>query len=527
MSLQLIIDALRSRWPYLGILVLVLGIAVGPALGQEGWGWNPQPEIAARSAVLMNAASGEIVFAKEPHLRLPPASTTKVLTALVTLERLDLNARLWVSSQAASAPPSRIGLRAGEATTTQDLLYGLLLKSGNDAAETLAEAGGGSVPGFARLMNARAWQIGARGSHFMNPHGLPDDDHFSTAYDLALIFRQAMNHPMFADIVRTRSAALRIESSQGLYGDWRMVPVVNHNRLLATYEGARGGKTGFTLKARRCFVGEVDRGGVRLIVSILNSPNSGALWQDARTLLDFGFARYGLAPPPPVQSGPLPVLVRHEPVESLDDEESDLMVRPAPVATRVAGILPASRVEVESPELNWQEEPEPVAAESAIPAKRAVAARTQRKVKTIAMAKPVAASRPVAAVKPVKAVRPVVAIKPVKAVRPVAAIKPVKAVRPVVAIKPVKAVRPVAASVAKPGVARPLAKSVGVAKPSKPLVLAMAAVKPMGAPDKAAKPSGKMAVKPSPAAPAKQEKRDTLKVSVRPEPGAKAQRGKR
>ncbi len=334
MSLQLFFDALRSRWPYQGILILVLGIAAGPVLGQEGWRWNPQPEIAARSAVLMNAATGEIVFAKEPHFRLPPASTTKVLTALVTLERLDLNARLWVSPQAASAPPSRIGLRAGEAATTQDLLYGLLLKSGNDAAETLAEAGGGSVPGFAGLMNARAWQIGARDSHFMNPHGLPNEDHYSTAYDLALIFRQAMNHPVFADIVRTRSAALRIESSQDLYNDWRMVPVVNHNRLLASYEGARGGKTGFTLKARRCFVGEVDRGGVRLIVAILNSPNSGALWQDARALLDYGFAHYGLAPPPPVRPEPLPVMVQSEPTLAPDEEEPEIMVRREPVVAR-------------------------------------------------------------------------------------------------------------------------------------------------------------------------------------------------
>jgi D-alanyl-D-alanine carboxypeptidase len=291
---------------------IALWMATGPVLAQEVGSVFSAPAIAARSAILMNPATGEILFAKEPRLRLPPASTTKVLTALVALERLDLNTRVSVSPQAASAPPSRIGLRAGEAALTQDLLYGLMLKSGNDAAETLAEAAGGSVPGFAQLMNARAWQMGARDSHFMNPHGLPNEDHYSTAYDLALIFRQAMNHPLFAEIVRTRSAALRIESGRGLYGDWRMVPVVSHNRLLASYDGARGGKTGFTLKARRCFVGEVDRGGVRLIVAILNSPNSGTLWQDARTLLDYGFARYGLAPPP-VRPEPTPVMVRRAP----------------------------------------------------------------------------------------------------------------------------------------------------------------------------------------------------------------------
>ncbi|HAS51337.1 MAG TPA: hypothetical protein DCS21_06195 [Gammaproteobacteria bacterium] len=302
----------RMEWPGFWLAGLMLWSVTGPTQAQEVGGFAA-PTIAARSAVLMNPATGEILFAKEPQLQLPPASTTKVLTALVVLERLNLHTRVLVSPQAASAPPSRIGLRAGEAAMTQDLLYGLMLKSGNDAAETLAEAAGGSVAGFAELMNQRARQSGARSSHFMNPHGLPDENHYTTAYDLALIFRQAMNHPQFAEIVGTRSADLRIESGQGLYGNWRMVPVVSHNRLLASYEGARGGKTGFTNKARRCFVGEVDRGGVRLIVAILNSPNSGTLWQDARNLLDYGFARYGLAPPPPVKPEPLPMMVRRTP----------------------------------------------------------------------------------------------------------------------------------------------------------------------------------------------------------------------
>ena len=306
-------------WPYPWILGAVLGLMVGPASGQEGWGSFSQPDVAARAAVLMNADTGEILFAKEPHLRLPPASTTKVLTALLTMERLDPNSRVQASPQAASTAPSRIGLRAGETASTQDLLYGLLLKSGNDAAETLAEAAGGSVYGFADLMNAKAWQIGARDSHFMNPHGLPDEEHYSTAYDMALIFRHAMNYAMFSDIVRTRSATLRIDSGQGPYGDSRLVQVVNHNRLLSSYEGTRGGKTGFTLKARRCFVGEVDRGGTRLIVSIMNSPNSGTLWQDARTLLDYGFARSGVGTPPPIMQPdfePRPILVRNTPTTS-------------------------------------------------------------------------------------------------------------------------------------------------------------------------------------------------------------------
>ncbi len=335
MSLPLLLSRLRPRWLSFWLASVALCISTGSVLAQEAGDIFSAPAIAARSAVLMNPVTGEILFAKEPRLRLPPASTTKVLTALVALERLNLYARVFVSPQAASAPPSRIGLRAGEAALTQDLLYGLMLKSGNDAAETLAEAAGGSVAGFAELMNVKAWQIGARDSHFMNPHGLPNEDHYSTAYDLALIFRQAMAHPLFAEIVRTRSAALRIESAQGLYGDWRMVSVVSHNRLLESYEGARGGKTGFTIKARRCFVGEVDRGGVRLIVAILNSPNSGTLWQDARTLLDYGFARYGLAPPPE-RPEPMPVMVWRMP--ETPAAAPVVAVRSAPARSQVAQV---------------------------------------------------------------------------------------------------------------------------------------------------------------------------------------------
>ena len=574
MLLQLFFNMFRNRRPYSGILVLILGIVAGPALGQDQWGLASQPEVAAFSAVLMNPATGEVLFAKEPNLRLPPASTTKVLTALVALEHLDPNARVLVSPQAASAPPSRIGLRAGESALTQDLLYGLMLKSGNDAAETLAEAAGGSVYGFAELMNAKAWQIGARNSHFVNPHGLPNDDHYSTAYDLALIFRQAMNNPMFADIVRTRNAALRIESSQGPYGDWRMVPVVNHNRLLGSYEGTLGGKTGFTLKARRCFVGEVDRDGVRLIVAILNSPTSSALWRDARTLLDYGFAHYGVgSPPPSAPLEPLPVLVQREPVVSPPDEEKndELTVHPAPV-TRVAMVHPAPHLEVKLPAPDVREKAEPVAVESATPAKPVVVARTQRveveppapdvqeKAEPVAVesaipAKPVIVARtqrvevepsipdwqedfePVAEESAIPAKR-VAASRTRRIANTLAAAKPVAAAKPKVMAGPVTMARPVATPVVgKPMVAaRPVAtpvvgKPMVAAKPTKPLLLAMNSVKPMAISDKGAKPimtsPGKAPVKPAPVVSTKLEKREVTKVAVRAEPVAKSQKARR
>jgi D-alanyl-D-alanine carboxypeptidase (penicillin-binding protein 5/6) len=247
--------------------------------------------------VLMNPQDGQILLAKQPHEQLPPASTTKILTALVVLEHLDLNAKIPVSAGAANVAPSRIGLQPGDTVYTQDLLYGLLLKSGNDAAATLAEAAGGSIEGFAQLMNTKARELGAHDSHFNNPHGLPDTQHYSSAYDLALIFRHAMNNPLFAEIVRTHNADLRIETQNGSSSEARTVQVHNTNRLLTAYEGALGGKTGFTRAAKNCFVGEVSRGGVSLIVAVLGSVGRVAVWRDVKMLLDYGFAQYGLAPP--------------------------------------------------------------------------------------------------------------------------------------------------------------------------------------------------------------------------------------
>ncbi len=267
------------RWLFLAALFAVPGFA------QEA------PRVSARSAIVLDATSGEILYAKDPHALLPPASTTKVLTALIALERLAPGDWLPVSPQAAAAAPSRVGLRAGERAPVEDLLHGLLLKSGNDAAEVLAEAVGGSVSGFARLMNARARQLGALNSHFANPHGLPDASHISTAYDLAVIFRYAMLNPAFTRIVQMKKATVRIETGNRA----RAVPIASHNRLLGSYEGMLGGKTGFTNAARRCYVGEAERGGRRVVIAMLGSN---AMWEDSRKLLDFGFARYGLAASP-------------------------------------------------------------------------------------------------------------------------------------------------------------------------------------------------------------------------------------
>lgn len=283
------IPALLRRASGAARLWLLLGCCVAalPALADE-------PRLSAKSAILLDATTGQILYERDPHEPLPPASTTKVLTALIALERLDPAAKLPVSPGAAATAPSRVGLHSGDRVSAEDALYGLLLKSGNDAAEVLAEAVGGSVPGFAQLMNARARQLGAIDSHFANPHGLPDDSHVSSAYDLAVIFRYAMLNPGFAKIVQTPNIWLHVERAAA-GGQAQPVMVATHNRLLGSYEGAAGGKTGFTNKARRCYVGEVERGEHRLIVAVLGST---ALWEDVRNLFDYGFARYGLATPP-------------------------------------------------------------------------------------------------------------------------------------------------------------------------------------------------------------------------------------
>lgn len=284
---------LRTAWPP-GAWLLCAGLALlAPAAVAESL---PLPELTARAAVVLNPVNNQLLYAREPHLRLPPASTTKVLTALVALERLNLNTPVTVGPNVLLVEPTRIGLQPGDVVLAQDLLYGLLLRSGNDAAETLAEAIGGSVAGFANLMNARALGLGARDSHFVNPHGLPAEDHYTTAYDLALIFRQAMNNPMFAEIVRTHNADLRVTGPGSPQNGWRLLSVHNTNRLLESYEGAQGGKTGFTRAARNCFVGEVVRNNIRLIVAVLGSGGRYAVWNDVRLLLDYGFSQYGLAP---------------------------------------------------------------------------------------------------------------------------------------------------------------------------------------------------------------------------------------
>jgi D-alanyl-D-alanine carboxypeptidase len=238
----------------------------------------------------MDAATGKILYQKEAELRLPPASTTKVMTAIMVLESgRKLSESLTVSKEATRVPASKLYLRPGQILTIQDLLYGILLASANDASMVLAEGIGGSVEHFAELMTKRAHELGATNSHFTNPHGLTAPDHYSSARDLAQLFRYAMKNATFREIVQTKISSVSSSSVVRKKTVARRISVRNHNRLLWNFDGAIGGKTGYTNAAQKCFVGAVVRNGVTLIVSILGARD---LWGDSRQLLEFGFDNY-------------------------------------------------------------------------------------------------------------------------------------------------------------------------------------------------------------------------------------------
>jgi D-alanyl-D-alanine carboxypeptidase (penicillin-binding protein 5/6) len=257
--------------------------------------FSPDEDLTARAALLMDASTGKVLYQKDADLRLPPASTTKILTAIITLESgRRLKDLLTVSKADTRVPASKLYLRPGQTISIEDLLYALLLSSANDASLVLAEGIGGSVEHFADLMTKKAHDLGAVNSHFSNPHGLTAPDHYSTARDLAVLFRYAMKNPMFREIVQTRMSSVSSNSVIRKKVVARRISVRNHNRLLWNFDGAIGGKTGYTVAAQKCFVGAVQRNGVTLIVSILGAHDQ---WGDTKRLLEYGFDNYDALKP--------------------------------------------------------------------------------------------------------------------------------------------------------------------------------------------------------------------------------------
>lgn len=243
------------------------------------------PNISARSAILMDVTTGEILFAKDMHSRMEPASTTKVLTAVVALEKGSLLQLIRVSENASQTEGSSIWLEAGEVEPLGDLLHGLLLSSGNDAAVTIAENLAGSEEQFVAWMNEKARQLGAVDSQFANTSGLPDSRHYTSVYDMALITRYALGNPTFSKIVGTRRHVMPWPGRE-----WDRA-LTNHNKLLWRYEGADGVKTGYTRSAGHCLVATATRGGQRLLAVVFKS---GDIYGDSAALFDWGFSRFAL-----------------------------------------------------------------------------------------------------------------------------------------------------------------------------------------------------------------------------------------
>ena len=239
------------------------------------------PAVAARSAILVDASSGAVLWQKRPHRSRPIASTTKIMTATLVLERLRLNRLVRVPHRITRVPLVREGLRARERVPVWKLLDGLLIFSGNDDALALADAVGGTRRHFLALMNEKARELGLRDTHFASASGVIDKGNYSSAWDLAALARYATRDPRFRKIVATRIA--HVPWSPPTYEK----VYVNKNALLGTYRGADGVKTGWTSVAGHCLVASAHRHGVRLIAVFLHSADP---YGDARRLLNFGFA---------------------------------------------------------------------------------------------------------------------------------------------------------------------------------------------------------------------------------------------
>lgn len=241
-------------------------------------------DTSARAAVIMDVKSGRVLYSKNMNERLAMASTTKIMTTLVAVESGRLQETVKVSKRASYTGGSSIYLREGEKHTVNDLLYGIMLRSGNDAAVAVAEHIGGSVEGFADLMNRKALEIGAKDTKFANPHGLDAEGHYTTAYDLALITAYALRNPIFAEIVGSKKKTIEGPPNE----NWDRV-MINKNKMLWQFEGGDGVKTGFTKKAGRCLVSSATRNGMQLVCVVLNC---GPMWNDSSVLLEYGFKNY-------------------------------------------------------------------------------------------------------------------------------------------------------------------------------------------------------------------------------------------
>lgn len=239
-------------------------------------------DVSADCAVLISQQTGEVIFQKNAYEHHSMASTTKIMTSLLAAQSGKLHDEITVSKEMIQVEGTSMGLLPGDSVSLYELIYGMLLPSGNDAANVTAYYLGGNVENFAKKMNAKAKEIGMDNTNFVTPSGLDDKNHYSTAYDMALLGRYAVNDPVFRSVCSSKKVTLSYGNppyKRTLY---------NHNRLLDSYKYAFGIKTGFTKKSGRCLVSYAEKDGTGLVAVTLNAPND---WNDHKLMLDYGFSR--------------------------------------------------------------------------------------------------------------------------------------------------------------------------------------------------------------------------------------------
>ncbi|MGM0502065.1 MAG: D-alanyl-D-alanine carboxypeptidase family protein [Bacillota bacterium] len=258
------------------IVIILLVMSASTNLAAESF-------VTAQSAILIDVETGEVLYSKNMNQLRPPASTTKIMTGILAVENGSLREQVAATIRAAHEGGSSIYLSAGEILTLEELIYGLLIKSGNDAAVAIAEHIGGSVENFAEMMNLKAKQIGAGNTNFKNPNGLPQEGHLTTAYDLAQIARYALNNDFFAEVVATPRKRISWPGH-----NWDRI-LKNTNKLLTRADFVDGVKTGYTKAAGRCLVASATKG-ERKVISVVLKSNQ--LWQDSLNLLNYGFEQF-------------------------------------------------------------------------------------------------------------------------------------------------------------------------------------------------------------------------------------------
>lgn len=273
-----------KRW-----IALCLGVALFVASASQSQAAASPVELSAQSAILMTADTGTVLFEKDSREQLPMASTTKIMTALLTLEEAERlgDPVVEITEEMVAVEGSSMGLMAGDKISLSGLAAGMLLASGNDAANAAAIYLAGSLEKFVEKMNQRAMEIGMENTHFVTPSGLDgeSDDglgHYSTAYDMALLAREALNNQAFRELCS--SSSYRVKFAEPV----KEVAYTNHNKLLTQYEGCIGVKTGYTKQAGRCLVSAAERDGTALVAVTLNAPDD---WKDHTLLLDYGFSQ--------------------------------------------------------------------------------------------------------------------------------------------------------------------------------------------------------------------------------------------